>query len=890
MAIEDPSYPFQLSLPNIPTFSATEQPTPQQLYVAILEIYKAIRVIAGEVGSGGGGSYELDGDVLAGPGTGLQTALFDLNVRHEWEEAQNVKAVTLTDASTVTASASASNNFFLLLTNAVGSSRTMNKPSGTLNAGDIVNYECKQPSSGGPCTITWNTSDFLWGPGGQDAQPTASEVNGASDFYSFTVESSGKLHGVMIGQSGPTGPGYWARSTSSISLGTGSKTLTVGYGLAYSVGARARFAASSTQYMDGNVVTYQSGILTILSDTVVGSGTFAVWTVNIAGDIGIQGIPGSANFAGTSTTSQTIGVGSLVFTTQAGLAYQVGSRVRIANSAAPANFVDGIVTAYSGTSLTLNSDTVGGSGTFSSWNLSISGNPGINGIASANLSSHAVYAYRNAAYTPTAATYVKIAFNAELHDTSNEFDTTLSRWTPTAPGWYGVAVQVASNTNALVLAEVWKNGARYASGSASNIGANQSEVFVYVYCNGSTDYIEGYCYVSTGTIGGTTYQTYLSGMLCGVTGSGVPRRYWVGTGAGDYTTASSTFVDLTGATTSIPASVGDILEIDFDSVVYAGSGTPGQIGLLLIVAGSTSLGGTHTDIGSSNIAQNGLIRITRVVVASDISGGLVTFKVQWKRTGSGNAAMLNGSATVGYLNLPILTVRNYGDGSGVPAKAVPLSVDNFPSSPNAADDEFEYGIGLDTTGARRSGATPWTWRNQGAATAVVTNGVLLLKAPASTTTNLRIIEQPCSGSWEYTAKLRSSNLLPATQFAAAKLIASNSANGRSFEFGREIDSAGVNRLNGILRASVTLYNSTPITSINFTSETNSNATDFMYFRYISNGTTITAQFSYEGNIWITAGAITIATYLLAVDRIGLLVNNENNSDHTNIIDWFRKTA
>jgi hypothetical protein len=65
----------------------------------------------------------------------------------------------------------------------------------------------------------------------------------------------------------------------------------------------------------------------------------------------------------------------LVFTTQSGLAYSVGARARASSSASPTNFVEGLVTAYSGTSMTLTVDNYGGSGTIASWNINLAGEP-----------------------------------------------------------------------------------------------------------------------------------------------------------------------------------------------------------------------------------------------------------------------------------------------------------------------------------------------------------------------------------------------------------------------------------------------------------------------------------------------------------------------------------
>jgi hypothetical protein len=86
------------------------------------------------------------------------------------------------------------------------------------------------------------------------------------------------------------------------------------------------------------------------------------------------------SFTGTSTTSLAIGTGAKTFATQAGLLYVVGTRARASSNANPStDWMEGVVTAYAGTSLTVNVDAVAGSGTFADWNLSVAGSQGVAG-------------------------------------------------------------------------------------------------------------------------------------------------------------------------------------------------------------------------------------------------------------------------------------------------------------------------------------------------------------------------------------------------------------------------------------------------------------------------------------------------------------------------------
>jgi Collagen triple helix repeat (20 copies) len=105
------------------------------------------------------------------------------------------------------------------------------------------------------------------------------------------------------------------------------------------------------------------------------------------GPPGSQGVPGSQGPAGpqgagyfaTSLTSNTIGIGSLTWATQTGLAYQVGSRVRVSAASAPTNWVEGGITAYASGNMTIAVDLTNGSGAFANWNFDIAGLRGVQG-------------------------------------------------------------------------------------------------------------------------------------------------------------------------------------------------------------------------------------------------------------------------------------------------------------------------------------------------------------------------------------------------------------------------------------------------------------------------------------------------------------------------------
>jgi hypothetical protein len=85
---------------------------------------------------------------------------------------------------------------------------------------------------------------------------------------------------------------------------------------------------------------------------------------------------GGAGYVATSTTSlATAGSGSKAFATQPSLYYTPGARVR-ATSAGTGEWMEGVVSSYSGTTLTVGMDLNFGTGTHADWNINLAGQRG----------------------------------------------------------------------------------------------------------------------------------------------------------------------------------------------------------------------------------------------------------------------------------------------------------------------------------------------------------------------------------------------------------------------------------------------------------------------------------------------------------------------------------
>jgi hypothetical protein len=117
--------------------------------------------------------------------------------------------------------------------------------------------------------------------------------------------------------------------------------------------------------------------------------TGAIGPQGVTGPQGIQGAAGAQGavglgYGGTSSSAKTISLGSKTFVVQAGLAYIPGERIRFVDQTNSANFLEGTITSYTSTSMVVNIDNNGGTGTVSNWNLSVGGNLGTTGVAGAN--------------------------------------------------------------------------------------------------------------------------------------------------------------------------------------------------------------------------------------------------------------------------------------------------------------------------------------------------------------------------------------------------------------------------------------------------------------------------------------------------------------------------
>lgn len=88
------------------------------------------------------------------------------------------------------------------------------------------------------------------------------------------------------------GDRYLTSSTTSLTIGTGAKTLTVGTGLSYSSQQDIVIAYDASNHMHAVVTSYNSstGALVVDVQNKTGSGTYTSWVVNVGGTVPLQSV------------------------------------------------------------------------------------------------------------------------------------------------------------------------------------------------------------------------------------------------------------------------------------------------------------------------------------------------------------------------------------------------------------------------------------------------------------------------------------------------------------------------------------------------------------------------------------------------------------------------
>jgi hypothetical protein len=145
-------------------------------------------------------------------------------------------------------------------------------PSAFLTASALTGY----------ATESWVTSGFATTSRGQPTSGTVGQV---------LTKNSGTNYDSSWATLIP-GDRYLTSSTTSNTISNGAKTFTVGTGLSYSSQQDVVIAYDASNHMHALVTSYNSGTGELVVDVQhhTGSGTYAVWTVNVGGTTPLQSV------------------------------------------------------------------------------------------------------------------------------------------------------------------------------------------------------------------------------------------------------------------------------------------------------------------------------------------------------------------------------------------------------------------------------------------------------------------------------------------------------------------------------------------------------------------------------------------------------------------------
>lgn len=218
----------------------------------------------------------------------------------------------------------------------------------------------------------------------------------------------------------------------------------------------------------------------------------------------------------------------------------------------------------------------------------------------------------------------------------------------------------------------------------------------------------------------------------------------------------------------------------------------------------------------------------------------------------------------------------------------PLSPDTPPVNPENADDEFEYGTTLDTSGERRAAATSWAWRNQDQTTAAVGGGNLILVAPSDAGRELHGVEQVTSGVYVYRCKFAVKHDNDSTMMGGVYVGVNSSGKLLSLSLGY---TGGAQTLQ-VDRWTDATTHSTAV-SASTTIDEDHDKHDWLYVEIVYDVyNDITFKYSKTGveGTFITFHSEDYTTFLgAAPDRIGIWAASSASAKITVLVcDWFRQ--
>jgi collagen type VII alpha len=231
-------------------------------------------------------------------------------------------------------------------------------------------------SSGSSGTSGANGANGSSGSSGSSGASGANGANGSSGSSGTSGANGANGSSGSSGTSGANGANGSSGSsgTSGANGANGSSGSSGSSGTSGANGANGSSGSSGTSGANGANGSSGSSGTSGANGANGSSGSSGTSGANgSSGSSGTSGLSGDS-YATTSSTSITIGTGTKVFTVSSGLSYTTAQSVVVAYDGS--NYMEGSVTSYVGTTLTVDVTSTTGSGTYASWDINLAGAPG----------------------------------------------------------------------------------------------------------------------------------------------------------------------------------------------------------------------------------------------------------------------------------------------------------------------------------------------------------------------------------------------------------------------------------------------------------------------------------------------------------------------------------
>ena len=300
-----------------------------------------------------------------------------LNSRTNASNSASASATSAASAATSSTSASSSATAAATSATAAATSATAAANSATAAAGSASSASASATTattnaSSAQASATLADQRATWAGGALTQANGYAEQAQGSATAAATSATAAATSATSAANSATAAAGSASSASTSATASSSSATSAAGSATSAANSATVAAGSASSASTSASTATTKAGEASTSATNASSSAAAAATSATNAAASATAAQGYLAPATGTSIDSVTIGTGSKTFNVGAGKLFVPGQPVKIARTANPiANFMTGIVTSYSGSTLSVTTDSTTGSGTYSDWTISL---------------------------------------------------------------------------------------------------------------------------------------------------------------------------------------------------------------------------------------------------------------------------------------------------------------------------------------------------------------------------------------------------------------------------------------------------------------------------------------------------------------------------------------